>query len=97
MDSPRQHKCHVCGVDLGSFAPWGDDGMSPSFVICDCCGVEYGYEDCRASGVIAARERWVTGGFQWHYPKLRPVDWVAADQLANIPQDLPAGIDRSTG
>jgi hypothetical protein len=33
----------VCGLEQGEL-PWGADGATPSFAICDCCGVEFGLE-----------------------------------------------------
>lgn len=35
--------CRVCGLYLG-YQPWGEDGKTPSYEICPCCGVEFGYE-----------------------------------------------------
>lgn len=37
--------CHVCGYPLGDYNPWGDDGKTPTYDICPCCGVEWGNED----------------------------------------------------
>lgn len=36
--------CSICGLPL-DFAPWGDDGKTPTYDICPCCGVEWGNED----------------------------------------------------
>jgi hypothetical protein len=41
---PVETRCRVCGLDQQS-PPWGVDGKSPTYAICDCCGVEFGYED----------------------------------------------------
>ena len=35
--------CRVCGAEQPE-APWGDDGETPTYDICNCCGVEFGYE-----------------------------------------------------
>jgi hypothetical protein len=52
-------KCKVCFYDCNDFLPWGMDGASPSYDICPCCGVEFGYEDSSEQGVLRYRERWL--------------------------------------
>lgn len=42
--------CRVCGLDQREL-PWGEDGTSLTFAICDCCGVEFGYEDSAGEAV----------------------------------------------
>ena len=32
--------CPVCGYPLSDYNPWGDDGKTPTYDICPCCGVE---------------------------------------------------------
>lgn len=27
-------------IPLGDYNPWGDDGKTPTYDICPCCGVE---------------------------------------------------------
>lgn len=87
--------CHVCGFNLQDEAPWGEDGLDPTFVICDCCGVEYGYEDVTEAGVARYREEWIQSGANWSSPKLRPPNWSLQEQLSNIPSVLPRGIRRN--
>ena len=41
--------CRVCGWKQET-APWGGDGQTASFLICPCCGVEFGYEDSHFRG-----------------------------------------------
>lgn len=60
--------CRVCGYDPGD-PPWGDNGLDPSFEICSCCGVEWGYQDMKLEGVLKYRERWLGAGARWAYPK----------------------------
>lgn len=59
---PRHHdqlyKCRVCGFPQAD-PPWGLDGRTPSFDICACCGVEFGYEDATAEGVERYRQEWL--------------------------------------
>ena len=87
-------RCHVCGFDLG-YPPWGEDGRTASFDICPCCGCEFGYEDCRESGVVSHRERWAQSGYKWFDPKERPADWNSSEQMKAVPSTLPPGIDRN--
>lgn len=58
-------RCRVCGW-LQSAAPWGLDGKTPSFEICDRCGVEFGYEDCTDAAVQQYRASWIAAGTPWH-------------------------------
>ena len=37
--------CPVCGYAYLEEPPRDEKGR-PSFDICDCCGIEFGYEDC---------------------------------------------------
>jgi hypothetical protein len=84
--------CHVCGFLLGPDAPWGDDGLNPTFAICDCCGVEFGYEDTLMKGVKRYREQWLFSGAVWVNPKAKPSNWSLDQQLKQIPERLPVGI-----
>jgi len=87
--------CHVCGFSLGPDAPWGEDGLNPTFIICDCCGVEFGYEDHLSTGVKRHRDQWLSSGAAWHNPKAKPPAWSLDQQLNQIPTTLPAGIKNS--
>ena len=31
------YRCRVCGLNQ-DFKPWGEDGKTPAFEICGCCG-----------------------------------------------------------
>jgi hypothetical protein len=77
--------CRVCGLRLEE-PPWGEDGRTPLFDICPCCGVEFGYGDASLKGVKAHRGRWLEQGAPWSIPKQRPADWNLDEQLAQIPQ-----------
>lgn len=87
-------RCRVCGWVLAE-PPWGEDGRSPSYEICSCCGCEFGYEDCRASGILTYRKKWIDSGGVWFSPKDKPEGWSLEDQLKQIPEELPAGIHRN--
>lgn len=64
MLSDAKNYCRVCGYEPTD-APWGPDGTDPSWEICPCCGVEFGYEDATASGVVRFREQWLGAGAPW--------------------------------
>ncbi|MEV6288093.1 hypothetical protein [Kribbella sp. NPDC051770] len=72
--------CRVCGLPQLT-PPWGDDGKSPTFEICDCCGTEFGYDDATPAGITRARARWKASGFQWFTASARPEGWNADAQL----------------
>lgn len=53
--------CRVCGLKQED-APWVKHGDTPSFEICDCCGVEFGYEDRINKSIQKYRENWLNNG-----------------------------------
>lgn len=90
MLSHATTKCHVCGHEKEE-EPWGQSGNDPNWLICECCGCEYGYEDATPDSVLAHRQRWIDSGYQWHEPAERPSNWDCNSQMASIPP-LPYGI-----
>jgi hypothetical protein len=85
MHTHEDNFCTICGLDQGG-SPWGEDGKTPSFVICECCGVEFGYEDCLLEGIRKYRNEWLQAGSQWHEPKYKPLNWNLDEQLQQINQ-----------
>ena len=77
-------KCRVCGWTHAS-PPWGENGSSPTFEICSCCGTEFGYEDANADAIKSARQRWIDSGGKWFSPAMRPSGWSLEEQLESIP------------
>lgn len=53
------HTCRICGYFDETIFPWGDDGKTPTFEICPCCNVEFGYEDIQISSIVKYREKWM--------------------------------------
>lgn len=53
------NQCKVCGFNYEDFYPWGEDGKSASFEICDCCGVTFGYEDATEESILKYRKTWL--------------------------------------
>jgi hypothetical protein len=78
--------CRVCG-NIQSDPPWGEDGQCPTYDICDCCGVEFGYGDCTLEATKAFRKKWLSAGANWKYPNEKPSDWSLEKQMENIPKE----------
>jgi hypothetical protein len=89
------HHCYVCGAPSED-SPWGEDGRSPLFEICPCCGCEHGYEDASIKGIEKLRAEWLATGGKWREPKYQPAGLTLEQQLSNIPQELPVGILKSS-
>ncbi|WP_110955994.1 hypothetical protein [Anaerosinus massiliensis] len=76
--------CYVCGYPDLAEPPRGENGKIPSFDICDCCGVEFGYEDTDEKNMLCYRKRWIESGGKWFCKELRPLNWNMKEQLRNI-------------
>lgn len=75
-----EFRCRVCGLDQAEPIR-GDDGRTPSFDICACCGCEFGYEDETSGSVEAHRKKWLEGGAKWFNESRRPPHWDLEAQL----------------
>jgi hypothetical protein len=80
--------CRVCGNKYSDFQPWGDDGKTPSFALCNCCGTQFGYEDCELSSIRKMRSDWIANGARWFEPNEKPLDWSLEKSLENIPEEF---------
>jgi hypothetical protein len=87
----RMHKnndtlfnCRVCGLNQ-DFEPWGEDGESPTFDICGCCGVEFGYGDCNLNAIYASRAKWLENNAAWSCPNEKPPNWSLEEQMKGTP------------
>lgn len=79
----NKYICPVCGypnLDEQSM----DENGRPSFDICDCCGIEFGYEDCTATSIAEFRDKWIKSGGQWFCENEKPDNWDIKEQLSNI-------------
>jgi hypothetical protein len=79
----NEHNCKVCGLYIEEL-PWGIDGKSPSYEICDCCGVEFGNEDYSTESILLYREKWLKDGANWFRPKEKPKYWNLKEQLGKV-------------
>ena len=84
----KKRICRVCGLYYRNFYPWGEDGKIPSHEICDCCGIEFGYEDNNNKSTENARKKWTEGGYVWFNFEKRPKGWDSLQQLKNIPPEF---------
>ncbi|CCB91991.1 putative uncharacterized protein [Waddlia chondrophila 2032/99] len=79
--------CRVCGLVLDD-PPWGEDGATPSFDYCPCCGVEFGYQDCSTEAAKHYRKCWISEGANWAEKNEMPFNWSLEEQLKNIPNEF---------
>jgi len=79
------HECRVCGYQNNDY-PWGEDGKSPSYQICPCCGVQYGVKDITPEEIQNERKLWVKNKYKWFDSNLKPSGWSSEEQLKNIPK-----------
>ncbi len=80
--------CRVCWLDLW-YPIWWEDGDSPSYDICPCCGTEFWYQDCNMKSI--RRKRWIwfeENDWKWHDSKRRPAEWDKEKQLKQIPKEF---------
>ena len=74
--------CRVCGLEYAT-PPWGPELV---YEYCDCCGVQFSYEDATPDGARHYREHWLAKGARWSKPELRPPSWDVNEQLARLPE-----------
>jgi hypothetical protein len=87
LSNKELHICRICGLEQ-PFFPWGEDGQTPTYDICSCCGVEFGYEDATLVAVRNYRKEWIEKGAKWLKPKEMPESWSLEEQLKNIPDEF---------
>ncbi|MBX2827816.1 MAG: hypothetical protein KTR22_06620 [Flavobacteriaceae bacterium] len=79
----KEYNCRICGLEHSS-PIWGDDNVTPSYEICHCCGGEFGNDDYTIESIVRYRNRWVTSGLIWFYPKDKPRNWNFSEQILNV-------------
>ena len=84
MKDSHQHNCRVCGLYIID-PPWGEDGQSPTYEICSCCGVEFGHEDYTIESTIQYRKKWLSNNLKWFDDRQRPSNWDFEKQMKDIP------------
>ena len=87
MSKTNTYICPVCGYDKMSEPPCDDLGY-PTYVICSCCGFEFGFDDeSKGLSFSEYRQRWINNGFTFFSVKKKPTNWnerVMRRQLENI-------------
>ena len=81
------HECRVCGCYSLDF-PWGEDGRSPSYRICPCCGVQFGKEDISLESIKKYRDEWISKGGIWFDKSKKTEGWDIVKQMKDIPNDF---------
>lgn len=79
------HECRVCGCSSEEF-PWGEDGKSPTYEICPCCGVQFGKEDVTLESIQKYRAEWLRKRAKWFAKNSKPEHWVLEEQMKHIPE-----------
>lgn len=85
MNNNEFYACRICGTEQLD-PPWGVDGQTPNYDICDCCGVEFGYEDMSVDSIKVYRQKWVESSADWYRKKNKPQEWSLEKQFQNIPK-----------
>jgi len=82
--------CRVCGFCYSNYCPWGEDGETPTYDHCVCCGCEFGFDDddMAGEGILSYRSRWLNRGAIFFMLSERPENWSLEDQLKNIPEEF---------
>ncbi|MBI2108481.1 hypothetical protein HYT54_05110 [Candidatus Woesearchaeota archaeon] len=89
----RKYICPICGYpDLGD-SPLSkvEDNKrvhsykegAPTYVICRCCGTQFGYDDDELSWE-ELRKKWIKNGAKWFREDKKPKNWDLNKQLANL-------------
>jgi len=58
----------------------------PTFNICPCCGVEFGYEDMTVQSAKKFRDKWICEGMKWFRHECMPESWSWDEQKKSIPE-----------
>ncbi|MDP9904612.1 rubredoxin [Arthrobacter bambusae] len=85
--------CPVCGYPDLDEPPYLENEI-PSYNICPCCGVEFGFADGGRQGealqywILKTRNTWIRQGMCWRSSsESPPANWDPSSQLENLRQD----------
>ena len=71
----KNHICPVCGYTKLAEPPYDKQGY-PTYVICSCCGFEFGFDDSsRQYTFDAYREEWIERGFPFFTASEKVKNW----------------------
>ncbi|MBP5789708.1 MAG: hypothetical protein J6W29_05695 [Neisseriaceae bacterium] len=92
MENKLLKCCRVCGLEYTNYYPWGEDGQSATYDICDCCGCEFGYDDdenASGKGVFVYRQEWFDKGIPLNTSNSKSLTIAQLkSQLSNIGVEL---------
>ena len=67
--------CPVCGYDRLPEPPHDEQGC-PTYVVCPCCGFEFGFDDDSEGHTYSTYwQHWIDQGFPFFNAKKRPANW----------------------
>jgi len=86
--------CPICGYPELDEAPFNylENGIksysyskgAPTYEICPCCGIEFGYTDYEKTW-DELRKEWIDSNYKWkHTTAQKPSNWNPKKQLKNI-------------
>ncbi len=78
----KKYICPCCGFPDLDEPPYYD-GNIPSHNICECCGIEFGYEN-----TASYRKKWIENGCNWFSTEFKPLNWSFETQIKNISDDI---------
>jgi len=84
---PKRYECRICGYKNEDF-PWGEDGKTPNYQICPCCGTQFGVNDITLDDIHKTRNLWKKNGNKWFAKNETPADWDIETQMKNIPNEF---------
>ena len=78
--------CRICGFMFNK-DPRGEDGKSPLYWICPCCGGEVGVDDANLERIREYRRKWLFAGAPWFDSEEKSRGWKLQEQLPSVPED----------
>lgn len=75
----NNYECRICGYRSEN-PPWGEDGITPSYELCDCCGAQFGKDDVSSEIINEYRQQWVSKGSKWFNKKAKPNSSFTSDK-----------------
>lgn len=107
MNNKKAYICPICGYDRLPEPPRDEHGC-PTYVICPCCGFEFGFDDDSEGHTYSTyRQHWIDRGFPFFNAKKRPANWnirtmkrqlentIAAPPAPARPANLPVPSSRT--
>lgn len=82
--SSNNHTCPVCGFSKLEEPPYDIQGY-PTYVICSCCGFEFGFDDSSKGLTFEEyRKDWIDDGFNFFSKESKPQNWSKGTMLKQL-------------